>query len=73
MTFRHGRSMIDHIFTVKEILGRAWEHNISVHSIFINLKQAYDSIMTGYALSNNERIANSFQINKTCKRHNRRH
>jgi sorting nexin-29 len=32
--FRSGKSTTDQIFTVKNILEKAWEHNVEIHQIF---------------------------------------
>jgi sorting nexin-29 len=42
--FRPGRSTIDQLFTVKQTLEKCWENNLSVHQIYVDFKQAYDSI-----------------------------
>jgi hypothetical protein len=42
--FRRNRSTIDHIFTIRATLEKCWEHNIDIHQLFIDFKQAYDSI-----------------------------
>ena len=42
--FRPGRSTIDQIFTIRQILEKAYEYNIIVHQLFVDFKQAYDSL-----------------------------
>ena len=42
--FRPGRSTTDQLFTVKLLLQKCWEYNIDVYQIFVDFKQAYDSI-----------------------------
>jgi sorting nexin-29 len=42
--FRSGKSTTDQIFTVKNILEKAWEYNVEIHQIFINFQRAHDSI-----------------------------
>ena len=42
--FRPGRSTTDQIFTVKNLLEKAWEHNVEIHQIFVDFQKAYDSI-----------------------------
>ena len=37
-------STIDHIFCIRQILEKKWEYNEEVHQIFIDFKQAYDSV-----------------------------
>lgn len=39
-----GRSTIDHIFTLKQIIEKYYEFNRPLHLIFIDFKQAYDSV-----------------------------
>ena len=41
--FRH-MSTIDHIFRIRQILGKKWEYNEEVHQLFIDFKKAYDSV-----------------------------
>ena len=42
--FRPNRSTNDHIFTLKQILEKRWEYAQDCHMLFIDFKQAYDSI-----------------------------
>lgn len=42
--FRRGRSTTDQIFTLRQIMEKAWEFNISIHQLFVDFKQAYDSL-----------------------------
>lgn len=42
--FRASRSTIDQIFTVRQILEKAYEYQITIHQIFVDFKKAYDSI-----------------------------
>jgi hypothetical protein len=42
--FRHNRSTTDHIFCIRQILEKKWEHNEAVHQFFIDFKKAYDSV-----------------------------
>src|SRR6202012_3149167 len=42
--FRQGRSTIDQIFTIRQIMEKAWEYNITIHQLFVDFIQAYDSI-----------------------------
>jgi sorting nexin-29 len=39
-----GRSTTDQIFSLRMILSKCWEVNIPVHQLFVDFKQAYDSI-----------------------------
>jgi hypothetical protein len=32
------------IFTVKNLLEKAWEHSAEIHQIFVDFQKAYDSI-----------------------------
>ena len=36
--------MTDHIFCIRQILEKKWEHNEAEHQLFIDLKKAYDSL-----------------------------
>jgi hypothetical protein len=42
--FRRRRSATDHIFYIREILGKKWEYNEAVQQLFIDFKKAYDSV-----------------------------
>jgi hypothetical protein len=42
--FRRNRSATDHIFSIRQILEKKWEHNEAVHQLFIYFKKAYDSV-----------------------------
>ena len=42
--FRPGRSTIDQIFTVKQMLEKCWEYNINVYLAFIYSRKAYESV-----------------------------
>jgi sorting nexin-29 len=42
--FRKGRSAMDHIFTMKQISEKCWEHNVDLFQIYIDFRQAYDHI-----------------------------
>jgi hypothetical protein len=41
--FRRNRSSTDQIFCIRRILEKKWEYNETVHQLFIDFKQAYDS------------------------------
>jgi hypothetical protein len=41
--FRRNRSTTDHVFCIRQIRERKWEHNEAVHRVFIDYKKAYDS------------------------------
>ena len=42
--FLRNRSTTDHIFCIRQILEKKWEHNEAVHRFFIDFKKAYDSV-----------------------------
>lgn len=42
--FPPGRSTIDHIFCMRTMLEKCYEWNVEQHHLFIDYKQAYDSI-----------------------------
>jgi len=42
--FWHNRSTTDHIFCFRQILEKKWEYNEAVHQLFIDFKNAYDSV-----------------------------
>ena len=41
--FRRNRSTTDHIFCIRQVLEKKWEHE-AVHQLFIDFKKAYDSV-----------------------------
>ena len=43
--FRSNRSTVDQIFTIRQLLEKSWEFNKDVHQLFIDFKQAYDTII----------------------------
>ena len=42
--FRRNGSSTDHIFRIRQILEKKWEHNEAVHQLFIDFRKAYDSV-----------------------------
>ena len=42
--FRRNRSTTDHVFCIRQILEKKWEHNEAVHQLFIDFQKAYDSV-----------------------------
>lgn len=42
--FRKGRSTANQLFTMRHLLEKLWEHNITSYHLFIDFKTAYDSI-----------------------------
>lgn len=42
--FRKNRSTIDQLFTLRQLLEKGWEFNKAIHNLFIDFKQAYDSV-----------------------------
>lgn len=42
--FRSNRSNIDQVFIIKQIQDNSYEHNLPLHIMFIDFKQAYDSV-----------------------------
>jgi len=42
--FRRDKSTMDQIFALRSIMGKCYEYNIELQQIFIDFKQAYDSI-----------------------------
>lgn len=43
--FRKGKSTIDHIFTLRQIISKHYEYNKNIHLVFEDFKQAYDNII----------------------------
>ena len=42
--FWHNRSTTDHIFCICQILEKKWEYSVAVHQLFVDVKNAYDSV-----------------------------
>jgi hypothetical protein len=42
--FRRRRSTTDHIFCIPQILEKKWELNETVHQLFMDFKETYDSV-----------------------------
>src|SRR5215475_1633648 len=42
--FRKGRSTTDQIFCLRTILEKTYEHKVDIHQLYIDYKQAYDTI-----------------------------
>ncbi|KAL4123331.1 hypothetical protein QTP88_015528 [Uroleucon formosanum] len=42
--FRRRKSTTDHIFTIRQVMKKIYEYNKEYHILFIDFKQAYDSI-----------------------------
>jgi hypothetical protein len=40
--FLKGRSAVDQIFTMRQILEKYWEQNVDVHHLYFDLQAAYD-------------------------------
>jgi hypothetical protein len=49
--YRINRLTIDHILTITQKQGKACEYNTYLHNLFINFKQAFDSINRGRMLN----------------------
>ncbi len=58
--FRVGRSTIDHIFVIKQLIEKINEVGQQIHFVFVDLEKAYDSI----PLQNLWEILNEMSINK---------
>jgi hypothetical protein len=44
MGFRPNRSTTDNIHTIKQIYEKCYEYSIDIHNIFVDFKQAFDSV-----------------------------
>ena len=42
--FRGGRSTVDQVFALRQILEKRWEYALPVYCAFIDLEKAYDSV-----------------------------
>ena len=43
--FRKGRSCLDMVFTVRQLMGKTIEHRTKLFLLFVDLKKAYDSVL----------------------------
>ena len=48
--FRSGRGTVDHIFTLLQVIEKRWEKNKDTYCVFIDFKQAFDSINREYMI-----------------------
>jgi hypothetical protein len=42
--FRKNRSTVHQIFAVRQILEKFYEYDVDIHMLFVDFKQAYDSV-----------------------------
>ena len=42
--FRRNRSTTGHVFCIRQLFEKKWELNEAVHRLFIDFKNAYDSV-----------------------------
>ena len=49
--FYANRSTIDHIFAIRQVQEKVYEYNIHLHNLFIDFKQAFDSVSRGRMLN----------------------
>lgn len=42
--FKPGKSTVDYMFTLRQLIEKRYEHNKPLHLLFIHFKQAYNSI-----------------------------
>jgi hypothetical protein len=43
-TITNKKITTDQIFCIRQILEKKWEYNEAIHQIFVDFKQAYDSV-----------------------------
>jgi hypothetical protein len=57
--FCRGRSITDQIFCLKMVLEKSYEYNVDIHQLYIDYKQAYDSIKERSVDRNYKRVWNT--------------
>jgi sorting nexin-29 len=62
--FRRGRSTTDNIFSLRIILEKAYEYNVDIHQLYVDYKQAYDSINRAQLIEIMKKVWGARQIDK---------
>ena len=69
--FRRGRSTVDQLFTIRQLIDRFWEYNKQQMHLFVDFRQAYDSVHrpSMWAIMEEMGIpAKLIRLTKTCYR-----
>ena len=69
--FRRGRSTVDQLFTIRQLIDRFWEYNKQQIHLFVDFKQAYDSVHRSSMWAVMEEMgipAKLIRLTKTCYR-----
>lgn len=60
--FRSGKSTVDAIYTINQIIEKSFEQNIELHILFIDFKQAFDCLKRETILKEAEKIGIPYKI-----------
>lgn len=65
--FRAGRSTIDHIFTITQVIEKKTAWNQELHLLFVDLKKAYDSVPLQQLWESLEKTSINMELIKSVK------
>ena len=64
--FRRNRSTVDNIFIMQQVLEKCYDYNIGMHVLFIDFKQAFDSVDRQKTIQILEELRIPNKINIVC-------
>ena len=66
--FRKGRSCIDNVFTLKQIMEKRKEFNLETHILFVDYKKAFDKVSRPKLWNILQKKGNTITLNRNNKR-----